>query len=149
MSVKNGGFGALNVDEEREFDIVEFISDPYYYERGNDMDTGQIFEPEDGEQVVDVQYWEKLASSARWFIPKEEKGTVRIKHLLDSNIEVFSISKDNMLPRGYPQGLPPLQNSKKNITQQTQAQLTTSDRANLSLKQLFHKSVQKLKKGRY
>ena len=93
------------------------------------MDTGHVFEPEAGELVVDVLYWEKLLSSGRWFIPREEKGIVRVKHLLEARLEVLGITEENMLPRGYPQGIPPLQNSKKCRTQETEQQLVILNKA--------------------
>ena len=43
MNISKGTMGALNVDDMREFDVVEFLCDVYWYEKmmtTSHMETG-------------------------------------------------------------------------------------------------------------
>ena len=95
MNISKGTMGALNVDDMREFDVVEFLSD--------------VFLQENDERMVEVKYWKLLSKGGHWYIPTNETGIQRVMHIVVADIQLNDISADNTLPRGFPQGVPPCQ----------------------------------------
>ena len=116
MNIAIGRFSALNVDAVREFDVVKIIGD--VHTSGKD-------------RVVQVQYWELLTKGGSWYIPTNETGVVWVMHIVNPDISMIGISQNNMLPRGFPQGIPPLSNSPGCRTKQTSEQLKLLDEAKM------------------
>ena len=104
MNICRGSFAALNVDAVREFDIVEILSDV-------DL-SGK-------DRVVTVRFWQPLKTGCSWYIQTEETEVVRVMHIVNPDVQMLSITEANMLPRGFPQGVPPLSNSHGCRTRQT------------------------------
>ena len=50
-------------------------------------------------------------------------------HIVVADIQLSDISQDNMLPRGFPQGVSPLSNSASSGTKQSPEQLKILDQA--------------------
>ena len=115
MLVEVGSFGVLNVDEDKPYVLVQFCSKPYILEDKLDGDdTDQIFELKEGDNVVEVMYWKSLSirrDGGEWFTPLEQRSVVRLQHIVEPNLNVLPVSSGNPLPRGFPQGSPPLQNA--------------------------------------
>ena len=98
---------------------------------GSAQSTGQLFDPKDGDRVVKVSYWKHLQKGGCWYIPTNETGIVWVLYIVDPDLHMLGISQDNRLPRGYPQGVPPLVNSSSCRTKQSADQLRLLGRAKL------------------
>ena len=86
MNICRGSFAALNVDAVREFDIVEILS-------GVDLS--------DKERVVTVRFWQRLQTGGSWYIQTEATEVVRVMHIVNPDVQMLSITEDNMLPKDF------------------------------------------------
>ena len=106
MEVMAGNFGVVDVDaDEREFDLVEFTSLPHEHSKSTSAETGQIFELQDGEKVVDVMFWTKLEKSGgRWCVPGMQRGVARMSNTVDASLVFKKYQKKTNSQRGIHRG---------------------------------------------
>jgi hypothetical protein len=115
-----GNTGAMSTEDDCEYYLIEFTSLPYRLEENkllrNFVPPIQLLK---GELVCDAIYLDLLPRAQRWYYRTDLPVCVRLQQVLAVDVLLTPMSRDNLLPRGYPQSMPPFDK-----TGRTPAQVT-------------------------
>ena len=75
-------------------------------------------------------FWRELEKSGGcWCVPGMQRSVARMSNTVDASLVFRKTLEENKLPKGHPQGIPLLKNSKTTKTKQTDSQLKLLDQA--------------------
>ena len=99
LQAKKGQIGAYVVDDENyDYYLVEFDSDPYQAERTETITLdGESFDVREGEWVCQGRWLDRLPNTTKWWYKTPQKCIVRLQVVIHPDLKLIPLSDSNQV----------------------------------------------------
>ncbi|EJK64880.1 hypothetical protein THAOC_14335, partial [Thalassiosira oceanica] len=99
LQAKKGQIGAYVVDDENyDYYLVEFDSDPYQAERTETITLdGESFDVREGEWICKGRWLDRLPNTTKWWYKTPQKCIVRLQVVIHPDLKLMPLSDSNQV----------------------------------------------------
>ena len=96
--IQKHGHGAVMIDNQSKFDVVEFVSEPFLFSKENyNKKIEGVDELWDGEWVVETRSWFRVQRQKDFFWPSDMIVVVPIRQIVAPELQLLNIDEVNKI----------------------------------------------------